>query len=88
MLQLPYGAVSILGLIFLKDRIEINAIWERDLDLLEELEEKEKEIEIRLDWVDFLQLSSMGNGFEVPLGYHESFFPRGCNLLPEIPPEV
>ena len=88
MLQFPYGVVSILGPVLLKEKIEISSIWERDLDLLEELEEKEMEAEYRLDWPESYQKFSTENGFEVTLGWPELFFPHGCGFLPDIPPEV
>lgn len=88
MIQLPYGAVSILGLGFFYDKIEISSILERDLDLLEELEEKEKEIEVRSNLAETLQPWNFANGFEIVLGHLETFFPSGSKLLRDIPPEI
>ncbi|RIW17091.1 hypothetical protein D0X99_04855 [Algoriphagus lacus] len=73
---------------YLKDGIEINKIWQQEIDLLEELEEKEEEIKIGFEWIESFHLSRIGNGFEVALGFTELFFPLGGNLLAEIPPEA
>ena len=80
--------VSIMGLIFLEERIEINSIWDRDLDLIEELEEKEKEIEFKLDWVKESKPISILKGFRATWFSRNLFFSRGCVFLPEIPPEA
>jgi hypothetical protein len=87
MLQLPYGVISIMGSVFLKDQIEVNSLWERDLELLEELEEKEKEIEYRQDWLRLSQNSLTEEHLPVNSVWTKLFFPRGCGILPDIPPE-
>ena len=45
MLQLPYGADLMLGSDFFENRKLTTSILEKGLELVEEIEEKEKEIE-------------------------------------------
>ncbi len=85
MLQLPHGIISITGSVFLNDQIEVNSLWERDLELVEEGEEKE--VEYVENWPSLSQNPSVEPHSPVNSVWNSLFFPRGCGIVPDIPPE-